>query len=657
MSNNTMTGIITQVDRIWLLPYCKKVLAKRSKETVLLDKLDKCIQLLFQNPRHPSLNIETLFRVGNYQVMSSRLSDGCRVIFVPLTKTEIGLLNFSADHDGLYNWVQQTRSKIGTMLGKDEEIIRGIPVDAYIGTTSAIAYDENSPIAIASAKQFRKMLDEGLAKYLIHLDKEQQALVNLNVRSLLLVKGGAGTGKTAVAVHRLLALSRQTTLAATSPQDVLYLCFNKLLSKVTEQLIETLCNGAVPEWVRVNTFHTWCYEFLKETVGAIPILDERGCQQAVYRAMGKLSPEQKGALNKRDGAFVNDEIEQVIKQNGIRTLEEYLQFERRGLGQGATLKQPARKVIWEVYACAEAYQKQKNICRYCDLPLLALQQLNTMDNPPQYRAVIIDEGQDCSPVLIRLARRLIAGSAGHLTVFADPAQAIYECGFQWTQSELKPSGGNVRWLRKTYRTTRQIYDLAGCLLEDSDELREDLEQMLPPERFGPIPQFLIETSKRAVLEGIVEQIVQVAATRPANQIGVLAAKWDTLKDVEQMLVRRGIPTDLAERRAIQLGEPTVKLLSMHSVKGLDFPCIFLIGPRSHDLGGVANATLPETRHILYVALTRASEHLTVGVTAGTHHPLLEKLDDSYYEGTGTEARNFINGRGISFNEDGALTVR
>jgi hypothetical protein len=56
-------------------------------------------------------------------------------------------------------------------------------------------------------------------------------------------------------------------------------------------------------------------------------------------------------------------------------------------------------------------------------------------------------------------------------------------------------------------------------------------------------------------------------------------------------------------------------------------------------------------------LTRASEQLTVGVTAGTHHPLLEKLDDNYYEGVGAEARNFINGRGVTFNADGVLTVR
>jgi superfamily I DNA/RNA helicase len=214
----------------------------------------------------------------------------------------------------------------------------------------------------------------------------------------------------------------------------------------------------------------------------------------------------------------------------------------------------------------------------------------------------------------------------------------------------------VRWLRRTYRTTRQIYDLAGCLLDESDDLQEELAQMLPPDRFGTRPLFLIEADKKNLLDLLIDRIAQVAAEKPANQIGIIAAKWDTLKDIEQRLVERGIPTAPAERGTIRLNEASVKLLSMHSVKGLDFPYVFLVGPRAYDLGGTTHNLLPETRRLFYVALTRASENLTVGILAGKHHPLLEKLDDALYEAQGSQAHSFINGRGVSVDSQGIVSV-
>src|SRR5437763_13957959 len=98
--------------------------------------------------------------------------------------------------------------------------------------------------------------------------------------------------------------------------------------------------------------------------------------------------------------------------------------------------------------------------RWCwdDLPNMALAFLDRLAAPPQYRGVVVDEGQDCTPVMMRLARRLVAEGAP-LSVFADPAQAIYEHGFHWTQRELRVAGGNVHWLHKNYRTPREIFAL------------------------------------------------------------------------------------------------------------------------------------------------------------------------------------------------------
>ncbi len=73
------------------------------------------------------------------------------------------------------------------------------------------------------------MIENGVARYLTHLDEEQRHLAELKVTGLLVVKDGAGTGKTAVAIHRLLNLARQPVLFG--PGRVLYLCYNSVLAR------------------------------------------------------------------------------------------------------------------------------------------------------------------------------------------------------------------------------------------------------------------------------------------------------------------------------------------------------------------------------------------------------------------------------------------
>ena len=650
------SGLITRVERFWLLANFKKQLKKREQESALLDKLQKCLDLLHRDPRNPGLNVEKLRNTGKYAVYSARLSVAFRLIFVQITKTEIGLLHFDSDHDAAYRWLDQNSNRISTMLGKDEEYIRSVPITNYIKSAMpAVGYDEDAPLAVASAEQFRQMVAGGLARYLAHLDPEQQALVNLNVTNLLLIKGGAGTGKTAVAVHRALAAARQMRLAETGPGSVLYLCYNTRLAQVARQLIGAIVGSESPVDVQVNTFHTWCYDYLQRTGGS-PQVDEDGCRQAVFRAFRATTAEQKAALAGQDGSFVDDEIVQVIKHNNITTMEAYGKFDRHKR-KVRGFKQDGRAVVWAIHEAAEALQRQRGICRYSDHLLLALQRLGGDETPPAYRAIVIDEGQDCSPVMVRLARQLLGGSKGQLTVLADPAQAIYDCGFQWTQQELRPKGGNVRYLRKNYRTTRQIYDLAGGLLDREEESREDREQMRPPDRLGPRPLLTVVGDEKLQLTLLAAKVEEALSKYQPNQIAILGATWSVLRRTEKQLRAHGLPISLQERSALALNEPMVKLLSMHGVKGLDFPMVFVIAPKSTDLGGKIHAELPETRRVLYVALTRASDRLTILVLDCDHHHLLENLDPECYDTEGDLAQGFLNRRGTTLDPSGQIVQR
>jgi len=123
--------MITRVERVWMLGNFKKELQKREREVVLLEKLQNCVDLLFQDPRSPGLNTEKLRHVGTYAVFSARLSVASRLIFVQLARTEIGLLHFDSDHDGAYRWLDQNGDRIATMLNKDEQVVHGTPIRGF----------------------------------------------------------------------------------------------------------------------------------------------------------------------------------------------------------------------------------------------------------------------------------------------------------------------------------------------------------------------------------------------------------------------------------------------------------------------------------------------------------------------------------------------
>src|SRR5207253_9291801 len=126
-------------------------------------------------------------------------------------------------------------------MTKQREAPRGTRFSAGLSVMPVVRADEDSELALASAAQFRQMVDNGIARYLTYLDDEQRRLAEMRVSGLLLVKGGAGTGKTAVAVHRLLNLVPQPVLLR--PRRVLYLCYNSVLARAVGQLVDSVRGG------------------------------------------------------------------------------------------------------------------------------------------------------------------------------------------------------------------------------------------------------------------------------------------------------------------------------------------------------------------------------------------------------------------------------
>lgn len=633
-------GWVTQVKRAWMLPPFVKQLQKRSREQALLEQLADCLEYLYENPRHSGLNLETLRTSTPQPILSARIDRSNRLILTPLPGSQVGLLYFDK-HDEAYEWVRRQGSRLATMLRKEREAPRGTRFAAGSGLVPVVRAAEDAEIALASAAQFRQMVEGGVARYLSYLDDDQRRLAELRVSGLLLVKGGAGTGKTAVAVHRLLNLVRQPALIG--PHRVLYLCYNAVLARAVGQIVDALCAGKRPAGIEIRTFHAWCLDFLSAHNLRAPTERERArSRELVAASYASLSDEGRAAFGDLSVQFMYEEIVQVIKHNGLSSREQYINFNREGRGVG--LKRVQRELIWSIFEKAEHSRLAEGFFDWDDLPTMAMAFLDRVPHPPQYRAVIVDEAQDCTPVMMRLARRLLAEANGPLTVFADPAQAIYQHGFQWTQRELRLAGGNVRWLRKNYRCTREVFDLARCLLEDDPSLAEELAEVTAPERHGSKPTLYVACSRNELLDHVVECVRSETATRPFNQIAVLASRT-TLRELKERLSESGVPCEMIDRaQQLRLESGTVKLLTQQSAKGLDFPFVVLLPTRGRNTS-VEEELAPESRRTLYVGLTRASEHLIIGTVYESHPPLLEALDPEQYAIAGPCGREFLGTRG------------
>lgn len=100
--------------------------------------------------------------------------------------------------------------------------------------------------------------------------------------------------------------------------------------------------------------------------------------------------------------------------------------------------------------------------------------------------------------------------------------------------------------------------------------------------------------------------------------------------------------------ALQSGEEgdeekdAVKLMTIHSSKGLEFPVVFILGftegifPSSKTLGERKKLGLEEERRLCYVAITRAQKHLFLMESEGTSQNGMKKLVSRFLEEIGEE---------------------
>ena len=476
--------------------------------------------------------------------------------------------------------------------------------------------------------------------WMVFLHPEQRTIVERRMDGPGRIKGGAGTGKTVVALHRAAELAKRYD-AGRSEAPILFTTFVKSLVPVMQRLYLRLPGTAAGQVTFSNVDKLAVPLFYQG--GGKGKIDPQAVEASFASAWKRtVTPTSAIALSGLSREYIKEEIRAVVKGRALGTLNDYLQVERTG--RRTRFAVPLRENVWELKEVWDQEIGARGAVDFADVILGALQQARNLPEP-RFRAAIIDEAQDLSLASLLLIRQLVNGPSEKdrpdgLLIVGDGAQRVYPGGYSLRQVAIEVRG-RTSVLRRNYRNTDEILRVAGLIagdveIDDIDDTFRRADALEGSERTGARPRLVQCQSAeeelkflRADIERLIEQ-----GDLAAGDIGILTRTNKGVEALTDALTRAGVSTLGLDKYDGSTSEH-VKVGTYLRAKGLEFKAVYLPGldgdswPRkSH--AGQDEASYEEQRRLdlsqLFVALTRARDLLTMSCPGEPADAILRALD-------------------------------
>lgn len=407
----------------------------------------------------------------------------------------------------------------------------------------------------------------------ITLTGEQKKVLTFPFKGPVLIKGGAGSGKTLVAVARAEQMKK-----VHPERKVAVFTYTKELVSGIKQMAQ---DGVV-----VFGFDKWVYDFLKKKRW----VQEKVLQKALYNAkkMAFVNDVDR-AISRKSDDFYRAEIS-WLKGRLISSLEEYKKTPRAGRGTVDRVTKDDRELLWKMFVEYNSFLKQNQAEDWDDRVIDALEKVKAKGFVPYFDHIVIDEAQDFSFARISLLRKLVRKETDSITIVADVAQQIYQSGFSWSDVGLNVRGRSFEFTHN-YRNTKQIAAAAYALMA-SEQDKTDYTNMSLPSREGEKPLVVLNSS-----DGTLVQILRDRKDR-SNSVVAVPKRRDVNK-MKETLSGNGIRG--------------VHVTTYHSLKGLQFDHVYLFDLTAEyfPLSNLDDEEISKTRKLIYVAMTRARKTLTM----------------------------------------------
>ncbi len=475
-----------------------------------------------------------------------------------------------------------------------------------------------------NVEELERALDYPWEKWTVFLHPTQRQLVERDYNGPARISGSAGTGKTIVALHRAVFLARNNPDAR-----VLLTTFsNTLANSLKTRLGQLISNEPrLNECLEVHALNAIGKRLYELRFGRLELASSEIIRQFLSEASEEVNVE-KFSLH-----FLMTEWEQVVDAWQLDSWEAYRDVKR--LGRKTRLPENQRAMLWSIFDRVWLKLNAKNLVTYSSLFSKLASQLSESKHPP-FDFVVLDEAQDVSVAQLRFLAALATGRSDSLFFTGDLGQRIFQQPFSW-----KALGVDVRGrshtLKINYRTSHQIRMQADLLLapeiSDVDGNTEERDSTISVFD-GPKPTIIVLDSLAEETETVSKWILdQINQSIEPHEIGVFVRSANQLDRARAAIQNTEIPFKILDEK-VEITSRHVSVCTMHLAKGLEFRAVIVMAcddeviPLQERIETVTDdSDLEEVynteRHLLYVACTRARDHLLVtGVD-----PASEFVDD------------------------------
>ncbi|MBD2213065.1 AAA family ATPase [Nostoc linckia FACHB-104] len=474
---------------------------------------------------------------------------------------------------------------------------------------------------VENEAELLEILAAPLEKWRVFLHPSQRRLVERDWKGPVRVLGGAGTGKTVVAMHRAkwLAENRFTN----SGDRILFTTFTRNLAVDIEANLRKICSPETMRRIRVENIDAWVTSFLKsEGVSAKIVYDDQVAE--LWDKAYECKPESPSLTL----AFYKDEWREVIQANKITNFKQYLTATRTG--RGTRLNRAERAAIWVVFEEYRSLLQQKGWKESEDAmrDVCSLLQNKPGETLP-FKAVIVDEAQDMSDAVFSLIRAIVPPKDDGNDIFlvGDPHQRIYGRKVVLSRCGIDIRGRSHK-LRINYRTTDETRKWAtmvldGVTFDDLDGEQDDLKgyrSLL----HGDQPVVKGFSSFEDEMKFISTYLQQLESSgTPLSNVCIVVRTNSLVKQYASAIENLNVKVrEIKRTQPDNLSEQGVRIATIHRVKGLQFDYVVLasmndgIVPLKSALSNTAdkaayNSLINSERSLIHVAATRAKRCVTL----------------------------------------------
>jgi superfamily I DNA/RNA helicase len=452
---------------------------------------------------------------------------------------------------------------------------------------------------------------------------KQKEVLALPGEGHTVVLGTAGSGKTTMAIHRAANLADPLT---SNSGKVLLVTYNRTLVAYLNYWRPSALSN-----VTIENYHRFALGYLahRDKMGASSICEGKQRENLIFEAVTRVKERREKeapALFERPLEFFADEIE-FLANYGLDG-DGYIQSDR--FGRGAGFARQLRPILLEIrdeyVRLRTASDKQYD---WEDVAGGVIDELAADQSARMYKHVVIDEGQDFSPQMLRSLVAAIPPD-GSLTFFGDMAQQIYGRQVSWKRAGLKVSA--IWPFRRNYRNTSEIAAL-GLAIAAMPSYGE-VPDMVEPDKFepsGPPPSLVRCRSSAEESKFVIDTAKEAAKT---GSVGVLMRRHQ-----DEARFRSAFKGGQHLHKHMDIWDPGpgISWGVVHAAKGYEFDTVILVGlsadrwpePEIVRTRG-AEVAAAEDGPLLYVGVTRARRELIM-TTVGEPTELFPENDGLWKE--------------------------